>query len=320
MRILLTGATSFTGYWFAHTLAAAGHELVMPLRRDTQSYEGVRAQRLAGLEACGTIVPRCVFGDDRFIELIQQADRWDVLCHHAAEARDYKNPAFDVCAAIANNTHRLRETLDALKERECGRVVLTGSVFEPGEGAGSEGLPAFSPYGLSKAMTAEMFAFYTGQAGMHLGKFVIANPFGPLEEPRFTQYLVRSWYQGETPSVKTPAYVRDNIHVSLLAAAYGDFVGSRPIDGGGRSHLNPSGYIESQGTFARRFAAAMQPRLGITCDVTLEEQVDFSEPRVRINTDPVDAARLGWDEAAAWDALAAYYQDVYAGAKGVGSA
>jgi hypothetical protein len=46
---------------------------------------------------------------------------------------------------------------------------------------------------------------------------VIANPFGPLEEPRFCAYLVKTWAAGQVPEVRTPLYVRDNIHVSLLA-------------------------------------------------------------------------------------------------------
>ena len=44
--------------------------------------------------------------------------------------------------------------LESLKSAGCSRVLLTGSVFEGGEGAGSQGLPDLSPYGLSKALTA----------------------------------------------------------------------------------------------------------------------------------------------------------------------
>ena len=93
-------------------------------------------------------------------------------------------------------------------------MLLSGSVFEGGEGAGSQGLPDFSPYGLSKALTARMFAYYCQRAGVGLGKFVIPNPFGPLEEPRFTAYLMKTWLAGATAVCSSPAYVRDNIHVS----------------------------------------------------------------------------------------------------------
>ena len=52
----------------------------------------------------------------------------------------------------------------------------------------------------------------------------------------------------------------------------------------------------------------MRPRLGLPCCVELKKQVDFLEPRVRVNTDPADIDVIGWDELAAWDDLAQYYQ------------
>ena len=111
---------------------------------------------------------------------------------------------------------------------------MTGSVFEGGEGAGSQGLPDFSPYGLSKALTAQVFRYYCARAGMGLGKFVIPNPFGPYEEPRFTAYLMKNWLAGATPACSSPAYVRDNIHVSLLAKVYARFAEEFPA-----SRLHP---------------------------------------------------------------------------------
>ena len=40
MKVLLTGASSFTGYWFAKTLHSKGHEVVAPLRAPKDSYTG----------------------------------------------------------------------------------------------------------------------------------------------------------------------------------------------------------------------------------------------------------------------------------------
>ncbi len=307
MRVLLTGASSFTGFWFARALAEAGHEVVMPLRRELDGYNGVREERVRGLARYGTVVEGCAFGSDRFLEVIDGAGSWDALCHHAAQVENYKSPDFDVAAALANNTRGLARVLDRLQARGCRQLILTGTVFEPGEGAGSDELPAVSPYGLSKALTADMFRYYARIAGLHLGKFVIPNPFGPYEEPRFTRYLVRTWMDGRTAAVKTPLYVRDNIHVSLLAHAYAHFVASRPGDLG-FSRLNPSGYVESQGSFAHRFADAMRTRLGLPCELTLEQQETFPEPRIRINTDPVDHTRFEWSEDEAWDELSRYYE------------
>jgi hypothetical protein len=104
--------------------------------------------------------------------------------------------------------------------------------------------------------------------------------------------------------VNTPDYVRDNIHVSLLAKAYARFPST---SANGISRMNPSGYIEPQGSFARRLAIEMKDRLGLRCEFELKIQTDFSEPLIRINTDVPDRKSLDWSESAAWDELADYY-------------
>jgi hypothetical protein len=79
----------------------------------------------------------------------------------------------------------------------------------------------------------------------------------------------------------------------------------------GFSRVNPSGYAESQGAFTLRLAQEMRPRLGLPCSVELRKQVEFAEPRVRINTDPADIDVVGWDESAAWDEMAQYYKGLH---------
>lgn len=309
MRILFTGASSFTGFWFVRELARAGHEIVATFRRPFDAYtEHVRRTRVALLTPVCRPVLGVEFGDDSFLALLKSGPGFDLLCHHAAEVTDYRSPAFDVASALASNTRNLAAVTDALAASGCSRVVLTGSVFENDEGAGSEGLPAFSPYGLSKALTAQVFRYHAARCRLHLGKLVIPNPFGPHEDPRFTAYLVRTWRAGEVAAVNTPSYVRDNIHVSLLAKAYVRFATALPTHPG-TSKLNPSGYPETQGAFAQRFAAEMRPRLRWPCALELHKQTRFDEPHVRINTDALDCEELAWDEATAWDQLARYYAE-----------
>jgi UDP-glucose 4-epimerase len=311
VKLLLTGASSFTGWLFARELAAAGHELVATFRRaDPEAYtEQPRAARVRLLKGLCTAVHGCSFGDERFLRLIAEAGPFDALCHHGAEVTDYRSPDFDVPGAIASNVHGLPRVADALQRSGCHLLVWTGTFFEGGEGAGSDGLPHASPYGLSKALSAQIARYAAERAGVRLAKFVIPNPFGPYEEARFTTSLVRSWYRGETPRVLTPAYVRDNIHGALLALCYAAFVERSARASEPFAHFAPSGYVETQGAFAQRFAAQMQTRLGIPCPLELAEQTSFPEPRVRINTDAPDIGRGRWDEAAAWDELAQYYRE-----------
>jgi nucleoside-diphosphate-sugar epimerase len=298
VRVLLTGASSFTGCRFACELIAAGHEVTVTHR--AASYDGVRGERVARVaEQCRT-VHGVAFGDDAFVDLVRGGG-FDLLCVHGARVAGYRDPAFDVAAALAENTYRADDVVAHVP-----RVVVTGSLFEPGAGEGDPTLAAFSPYGLSKAFTAETFRYLCGRHGASFGRFVIPNPFGPMEDARFTASLVAAWRRGETPQVRTPDYVRDNIHVSLLARAYADFAGRLP-EGGWSGTLGPSGYREPQGAFAQRFAREIGARSGIETPLELLEQTDWSEPAVRLNTDVVDADALGWDEAAAWDELAAWY-------------
>jgi UDP-glucose 4-epimerase len=307
MRILFTGGSSFTGCWFVRELTSAGHEVVAILRRRCDAYEGVRRMRVDALqEVCEELVEECSFGDDTFLELVN-AGGWDLLSHHGAESTDYKDPGFDAIGALAGNARNIRAVVDGLAATGCRRILLTGSVFEADEGTGDQDdRRAFSPYGLSKTLTYQTFRFYAVQARIRLGKFVIPNPFGPLEEPRLTSYLLESWLKGELPVVQTPDYVRDNIHVSLLARAYAAFA-DRLSDTGGVRSFNPSQYRESQRDFAVRVANAMESRLALSCPVEFARQEEFLEPRVRVNTGDLDPHELQWSESRAWDELARYY-------------
>jgi nucleoside-diphosphate-sugar epimerase len=314
MKILLTGASSFTGYWFAKALAAAKHDVVTTFTRDRASAYGddVRGERVRRVAECSRQVFGCRFGDPRFSELIRHED-FHLLCHHASEVTNYKSPDFDVQAAVENNTRQAAAIMQTLASKGTAAFLWTGSVFEPGEGAGSDGLPSVSPYGLSKALSGQILARECAAESVHFGKYVIPNPFGAWEEPRFTAYLMRTWSLGDVASVRTPAYVRDNIHVSLLAAAYVAFAESLPR-GPGTSRLNPSGYVESQGAFAERVAREMRSRTGWPCELSLAAQTEFEEPRVRTNTQPVNVEALGWKEPAAWDEMADWYRARLGGA------
>ena len=300
MKILFTGASSFTGYWFVKTLAAAGHEVVCPLTGEAGRYTDVRQKRVEKLSPLCRLVPNTPFGSDAFLKLAA-AEKFDRLCHHAADVTNYKSADFDALRALQNNSLNLRGVLKILN---CP-VVLTGSVFENDEGIGAEPRRAFSPYGLSKGLTFQVFRYYCAEAGVPLGKFVIPNPFGPFEEPRFTAFLMKNWKAGQPVEVKTPDYVRDNIHVDLMALAYATFATDdvkEPL-----RKMNPSGYAERQGSFAQRVASEVKSRTGWACELKLAQQTDFSEPLDRVNSEPVAKLFPAWSEKQAWDDFARFY-------------
>lgn len=301
MRILFTGASSFTGFWFVNSLVKAGHEVVAVFTK--RDYEGLRKQRVQRVQ------PLCMarfglsFGEPAFLDLIHDEGPWDCYCHHGAQVEGYRDSNFDFIGATKSNTNNLRSVLQALQDQACRRIVLTSSVFESDVGKGSGSLEAFSPYGLSKSMTYDCFRYFSFQMGLHLGRFVIPNPFGPYEEARFTHYLMKQWSRQLPAEVKTPEYVRDNIHVAVLAQYYHCFVE------GDQKLCAPSGYCEPQGSFAQRLASEVQARLAWPCELACPPQQDFSEPLVRINTG--EPPIPGCDEKRYWDEFTFYYEEYF---------
>ena len=71
MKILFTGGSSFTGYWFIKELAAAGHEVVAVFRRSDYTDEP-RRTRVALLQKLCRPVHDVAFGDDRFVDLVNE--------------------------------------------------------------------------------------------------------------------------------------------------------------------------------------------------------------------------------------------------------
>jgi hypothetical protein len=118
---------------------------------------------------------------------------------------------------------------------------------------------------------------------------------------------MQTWKDGRRALVKTPNYLRDNIHVNLLAATYNRF--TRRVAEGNHSllRLNASGYVENQAAFAYRMAREVRARLGWTCELDLAAQEDFSEPLFRVNNEPAVNLIPEWNEASAWDAYVDFY-------------
>jgi len=308
MKILFTGASSFTGFWFVKALAAAGHEIVCPITNDLMGYVGTRGRRIEMLKPVCRFVACTPFGSDNFLKLVR-AENFDQLCHHAATVTNYKSADFDVQVALRNNTHNLPAVLAILCERGLKAVVLTGTYFEANEGAGSEPRRTFSPYSVSKTLIFDAFLAECHAAGLSLGKFVMPNPFGPLEEPRFTAFLMNTWKTGMSAEVMTPDYVRDNIHVDLLAKAYVKFTGQSAVANNPVLKINPSGYAETQAEFAQRVAREVRTRTGWDCGLKFATQSVFSEPLRRVNTEPAIKYVSDWSESIAWDAFTKFYID-----------
>ncbi len=288
MRVLFTGASSFTGSWILKALSSKGHEVgAIYTRHSVEAYQGLRRRRVEMTVPMVQAFWDCRTHDGSLARLLSETGSWDLLCLHGAEVGDYKSPNFDWRAALLRNTEGLSTLLEAFLKAGGRSVVYTGSYFEADEGQGTMPLRAFSPYGLSKTLTWQALRFECDKLGLSLGKFVLPNPVGPYEEPKMVSYLVDQWKAGRVPIIACPDYIRDNAPVHTLAAAYADFaVRTCTAPRASLSRVNPSGWVSSNGDFVTRVAREFSKLSGRDFSVELGRQTTWAEPRERYNTEP----------------------------------
>jgi nucleoside-diphosphate-sugar epimerase len=262
------------------------------------------------LQTCARTWFDTPFGSETFLRALREVSPFDVLCHHWADRRGSGAPTFDLdpVVALQANTQRLVDILRTMKDAGCGLMVLTGSVFEEGEGSGDLPLRARNAFDLSKGLTSAVCDFYCKQERIALDRFVIANPFGPYEERGLANYLMQTWFAGKTAHVSEPRYVRDNIHVRELASCYAHFVSESGPRGGRK--MSPSGYIESLGDFARRLAQETRKRTKLRCPVSFGRQNHFVESAIRVNT-TMSNVDPSIDHLALWDEYIQHYETTF---------
>ncbi len=310
MKIVFTGSGSFTGYWIIKELVSNGHEVYPLFEEKIENTSGVRKIRLGKISK----ITKCYFGinygSDVFYEFISSLGKIDVFSQHFFDTKDYKNKDYNIIKSLSNSVGDPIKLFDILSKIDCKKFILTGSSFEEGEGVGDDVLIPFSPYGLSKSISSKIFSYYCKLYGIKFYKFVIPNPFGPFEEYKFTSYLADSWLKGKIPVIKTPDYIRDNVPVDLLAKAYSYMV-SNIYEDNFSYKMNPSGYIESNLDFVKRFSLELSKRFNLPCEFHIEKQNSFDEPKVRYNTDNLFNIFKEYEEVVFWDNLALYYKKIY---------
>jgi UDP-glucose 4-epimerase len=305
IRVLFTGASSFTGTWFVRALAERGVEVIAPCRSRLADGDADRRRWLASIAGSCRLVESCPFGSEPFLELVRAVGPIDLFCHHGTKSGDHRDPSLDVLDAVAAHTAAIEPTLDALMAAGCRTLLLTGTVFEADEGLADPPAGACSPYGLAKTLIWQVFRHHAERRGLTLGKLVIASPFGPLEKPGLARHLATSWCQGRTPVLRCPQLVRDHLQVPLLAAAYARFALDLPGRRSGTHRLTPSQFAEPLGRFADRLAGALSPRLRRPCRFTCAAPPEpTDEPARRCGLDPLERLVPDLDPDEAWDAYA----------------
>jgi len=305
-RILLTGVSSFTGCWFAKILHERGYEVVCPLPREKIFYDDLKKERLEFLPSGIDVLFDCPFGSDLFIDLLDR--EFDLLCLHGSYVHDYGKNTFLFSEAISQNLRRVEEVLRKALASAAKGVVWTSSVFENAVDLSERNSrpPPWYRYALSKKVSGISLQHLCWENGMEFGRFVISNPFGPLQDRKLGHHLAQSFLEQKSFELKTPHYVRDMIHVRHLASAYHRMVDSffTPCP---TTSLDPCEYVSSLLDFSKTFYGEFSQRLGYSCEVGFCD-MDFIEPRSLANKTEVCNLIEDYDPDSCWDELLRYYE------------
>lgn len=288
MRILLTGASSFTGFHFARILNSSGVEVLASLTKPRISeYEGLYQKRLRLLENKVQYVFATEFGSDGFVSFLEESSI-DCLFHHGAFVGNYKGADFPIEEAFFRNTRNAEKVFEVLKRKSI-RFIYSSTYAEKLEGGQSSNI-SISPYGFSKYISSERFRYCSDFFGLKSLQIVIPNPFGCYEEERLTFTILKKWLSGETPTLSYPKYIRDNIPVDLLAS-----IVAKSIVDGTKGRIAPSGYVGTMEDFVNNLANRFEMHFGNKPKFDIRE-LAYTEPMIRTNDQGKEIANWNLEE------------------------
>lgn len=221
-NVLLTGASSFTGFWFAKELKLKGFNVFCPLPRSENDYNGIKAKRIDNIKRDVTFIFNSPLGENKFNDLLEKP--FDILCLHGAHVQNYESPKFELLNSLNCNLNEIEFILKKSFFNGCKTVLWTSSIFEDVLDNNDENTDYYKvpwlKYALSKKTSYTIVKHLSISMGFNFVRFVIPNPFGPFEDQKLCFHLTKSLMQGSDFIVKTPDYLRDMIHIENLAEIY----------------------------------------------------------------------------------------------------
>lgn len=260
-RILVSGATGFIGRHLVRRLLARGCEIHGVSRREPEGYsEGVRWWR-------GDLTDT-----DRFQEIVSviAPDRIVHLASHVSGDRSLAR----VLPTFRDNLLSSVGVLVAASKTGCSRVILAGSMEEPGAG---ESVPVpSSPYAAAKWAASAYARMFEALYGLHVVLVRIAMVYGPgqVDTTKLVPYVVRSLLRNEAPALGSGERAVDWVYVEDVAdgidrACFAEQMDGRTVDLGSGSLVTIRSVVERLVAIT---SPSIAPRFGAIPDRPLERE------------------------------------------------
>ncbi|WP_456426061.1 NAD-dependent epimerase/dehydratase family protein [Rhodocaloribacter sp.] len=225
-KILVTGGAGFIGSHVADAFRAAGHDVHV-----MDDFSSGREENVPE----GAVVHRMDIRSDEAAAVMAR-ERFDVLCHHAAQMdvrRSVADPAFDAQVNILG----FLNLMEAGRENGLEKVLFSstgGAIYgEPDYTPQDELHPLrpLSPYGITKLCTEKYLFYYHEQYGIDYVALRYANVYGPRQNPHgeagvvaiFTERMLQGrqpFINGDGLQTRDYVYVGDVVRANLAALDY----------------------------------------------------------------------------------------------------
>ena len=93
MKILFTGASSFTGMHFVEALLHHGHDVLAVFSRPRESYSGISQVRMMRIQKRTTCIFDTQYGTKPFVDILEHHS-FDIYCHHWSYTTNYQKLDF----------------------------------------------------------------------------------------------------------------------------------------------------------------------------------------------------------------------------------
>lgn len=295
MRVLMTGISSFSGYYFAKSFLERDHEVIGILSGGYSS-NSLKERRIKNLVS---LKKSLSFLNLRDIKSLRD-NNFEVLILHGSHMKDRKSPEFNSYNAV----QKTLEVSRTIKENGVfANIIHTGTFSEPYESLYDDPV-SFNTYSTSKS---EIYVAHKELFSDNLiHKYVMPNPIGKLQNYNLISAAFEKWQNDEAFQINQPWLIRDFVPVDLLAEDYvlftEDIVKNRTRVPKKRY---PSLYITTIEGIIKRVASVAQSISNLNCEVIYGNRSDtVFEPRIRINRDILYANIVEWNETKWWNEYA----------------